>query len=111
MLVKYPLAYTVEPLTARAVTASLAFGFHEVAVPVAASSAAMRLRGSPPMLVKFPPAYTVDPPATNATTETNIWPLAFGSQAVAVPVVASSAAIALRDCPPMLVNIPPAYTV
>src|SRR6059036_3022945 len=35
----------------------------------------------------------------------------FGSQEVASPVVASSAAMWFRACPPMLVKNPPAYTV
>ena len=34
-----------------------------------------------------------------------------GFQAVASPVVASSAAIRFRDCPPIVVKSPPAYAV
>ena len=37
--------------------------------------------------------------------------LAFGFQAEASPVEASSAAMRFRFCPPMVVKSPPAYTV
>src|SRR5213592_4711948 len=86
------------------------FGSQGVASPVVASSAAMWFRACPPMLVKYPPAYTVVPLTARAPTGTGP-PYAFGSQEVASPVVASSAAMLFRDCPPMLVNPPPTYTV
>ena len=66
MLVNCPLAYTVVPLTASAPTKALAFGFHEVAFPVVASNATIRLRGCPPMLVKVPPAYSGFCPSCHA---------------------------------------------
>jgi hypothetical protein len=46
----------------------LAPGFHSVASPVVASSAAMYLRTLPPMLVNEPPAYTVEPLTARAYT-------------------------------------------
>ena|SRR2546422_1908609 len=60
ILVKYPPEYTVEPLTARASTlpapGPVAPGFHAVATPDAASSAARLLRAYPPTMVNAPPA-------------------------------------------------------
>src|SRR5882672_1673894 len=61
MLAKPPPAYTLEPLTAMAMTEPSGLGFHVVARPVVASSAAILLRGCPPMLEKAPPAYTLEP--------------------------------------------------
>src|SRR5437867_156941 len=104
MVVKAPPAYTVPPLTARAETVLLAMGFHAVASPVVASSAARRFRVCPPMVVNCPPAYTV-PPLT-ARTETVLF--AFGSQA---PSVLSDrmCARSFLDTPPTAVNAPPIY--
>src|SRR5262249_39807871 len=82
---------------------STALGFQSVAAPVMRSSAAIQLRGLPPMLRKRPPAYTVLPLTASAMT----LPPAFGFQAVGCPVAASSAAMPLRACPPTLVNEPP----
>ena len=59
----------------------------------------MRLRGCPPMLVKKPPAKIL-PSACTAMAKTVL--LAFGSNESAKPVVASSRAMLLRVCPPML---------
>jgi hypothetical protein len=47
--VNLPPAYTVEPLTARVCTNVICHGFHAVASPLPASTAAMQLRFSPPM--------------------------------------------------------------
>src|SRR5213594_1650833 len=110
-MLKNPLAYTVVPLSVRAQTSLSALGSQGVASPVVASSAAMWFRACPPMLVKYPPAYTVVPLTAKASTDLRTAPYAFGSQEVASPVVASSAAMLFRDCPPMLVKYPPTYTV
>ena len=61
----------------------------------------MRLRVCPPMLfaVKKPPAKIL-PSACTAIEWTS--PFAFGSNESAKPVVASSRAMRLRVCPPML---------
>src|ERR1044071_22857 len=59
------------------------------------------------MLVNSPLAYTAEPLSTRARTPL----LALGLHPVATPVVASSAAIRSRACPPMLVKGPPAETV
>src|SRR5215831_2307076 len=71
-LVKYPPAYTVEPLTARANTLEaptpLTEGSHPVATPLAASSAARFLRAYPPRMLKPPPTYTVEPFTASAFT-------------------------------------------
>ena len=77
MVVKLPPTKTVDPDTARALTIKLAAGFQEVASPVDASTAPMKLRACPPMAVKEPPTYTVPPLTTIAATE----PLAPGFQA------------------------------
>ena len=112
IVVKLPPAYTVLPLTKIALTVLLALGFQEVALLVftVASNAAMRLRVCPPMVVKDPPAYTMLPLMAMALTLL-LAVLAFGFHAVAKPVVASRAAMRLRDCPPMVVKDPPAYTM
>src|SRR5437867_10775660 len=109
MKVNCPPAYTVPPLTANAFTAAppKALGFQAVAVPVAASSAAIWFRDCPPITEKPPPAYTV--PSLTASVDT--MPLQVGFQAVADPVTASSAAIRLRVCPPIVLKVPPTYTV
>ena len=70
----------------------------------------MRLRGTaaPPFgesVVKKPPAKIL-PSACTATERTTSF--ALGSNESANPVVASSRAMLLRGCPPMLVNSPPA---
>jgi hypothetical protein len=105
MAVKLPPAYTVLSLTHSAYTVPVfAFGFHGVARPLDASSAAMRLRGCPPMVAKYPPTYTVFP----LTASAFIPPGESGFQAVASPLAASSAAMQLRGCPPMLLKAPPA---
>src|SRR5437879_8325026 len=69
----------------------------------------MRLRAVPPLtVVKPPPAYTVDP----APALPSALPFTFGSQDVAVPVVAANAASRLRVVAPLtVVKAPPAYTV
>ena len=67
-----------------------------VANPVVASSAAMRLRACPPMVVNSPAAYTRLPFTASASTFPGEL-LALGFQAVAVPVVASRAAMWLRN--------------
>src|SRR5947199_116543 len=107
MLEKRPPAYTVEPLTARALTpepGSLAFGFQAVAVPVTASSAALLLRACPPMLVKSPPAYTAEPLTAGVWTCER----AFGFHAVAAMVTESSAVMLMRELPQMKLKAPPA---
>ena len=66
----------------------------------------MRLRGCPPMFrLKMPPAKIL-PSACTAIEKTTSF--AFGSNESANPVVASSRAMKLRVCPPMLVKKPPA---
>ena len=71
----------------------------------------MRLRVCPPMLfapAKLPPAKIL-PSACTAIELTKLF--AFGSNESAKPVVASSRAMWLRVCPPMLVKPPPAKTL
>ena len=68
----------------------------------------MRLRVCPPML--FAP---LKEPATRIlpsdwTAMESTWPFAFGLKESARPVMASSRAMRLRVCPPMLVKPPPA---
>ena len=50
-----PPAHTSLPLVASAFTELLAFGFHAVARPLVASSAAMLFRGWPPAEANTPP--------------------------------------------------------
>ena len=59
----------------------------------------MWLRDCPPMLLKLPPAKIL-PSACTAIEKTSL--SAFGSNESAKPVVASSRAMRLRACPPML---------
>ena len=59
------------------------------------------------MVPNVPPAYSVPPFRASAYTSR----FAVGFQAVASPVVASSAAMRLRACPPMFLNCPATYTV
>jgi len=54
IVVKAPPAYTDDPLNKMVVTSPFALGFHEVARPVVAFSAAIRFRGWPPMVEKRP---------------------------------------------------------
>ena len=61
----------------------------------------MRNRGCPPMVVKSPPAKIL-PSACTTIARTLL--LAFGSNESAEPVTASSRAMRLRVCPPMLVK-------
>ena len=61
--------------------------------PVEASSAAMWFRVCPSIVVNPPPAYTVVPLTAKALTGS----FASGNQGVASPVVASSAAMLLRN--------------
>ena len=74
---------------------ALAPGSHAVVTPVRASSAAIWLRAAPPIAVNSPPAYTVEPDTASAATPVSPSgaPPASGFQAVAPPVLASSAAM------------------
>ena len=63
----------------------------------------MRLRDCPPMVVKTPPAKTL-PSACTAIAKDAL--LAFGLNESARPVTASSRAIKLRVCPPILRESP-----
>src|SRR5436190_11136092 len=69
------------------------------------------------MLVKLPPANTTPTFAARADTVpptskmSDVGPVAFGFQSVTAPFPAKSAAMWLRGCPPMLVKLPPTYTV
>ncbi len=88
-------------------TAASAFGFHESAKPVKGSSRAILLRVCPPMLfapLKPPPTRIL--PSVCTTTVLTV-EFAFGSNESAKPVLASSRAMRLRGCPPMVVNKPP----
>ena len=53
-VVNWPPAYTVLPLTVRALTVLLAPGFQGVAAPVVASTAASPLRGRLPLIAEAP---------------------------------------------------------
>src|SRR5258705_10290357 len=75
--------------------------FHSAA-PVVTSSAA---RPPPP---RFPPTKTVESIAASALT---VVPAGFGFQEVASPVALSNAARCLRDWPPIVTKVPPAYTL
>ena len=95
--VKLPPAYTVLPLTARAETELPTSGFQAVAVPVAASTAASRLRVRLPLIelapLNKPPRYAVLPLTARALTV----PLALGSQGFRLPSP-PKAATRLRVC-------------
>src|SRR5882672_11088165 len=92
---------------ARALTTPSTCGFHDVALPVVASSWAIHRRDAPPILLKNPPpTYTVLPVGAIAYT----WPSGFGSHAVAALVPGSTAARLRRDWPAMFWKDPPTYT-
>src|SRR5262249_60791890 len=95
---------TVLPASARVCTALLTLGFQEVARPVLASRAAILFLGCPPMLLgttsvglKVPPTYTMFPDTAIDSTEL----LELGFQPVAVPLFTCSAAMRLREVPPV----------
>src|SRR5436309_15853439 len=94
----------VEPLAPTAWTSLLALGFHGVAAPVTASTAAIRLRGCPATLMNDPPTYTVEP--LTARVETPPKSITSGFQEVGVPDEASIAARVFRGWPPTLVKVP-----
>src|SRR6516162_8201803 len=113
MLVKDPPAYTTPPPVAIVFTELSAPGFHAVANPLVTSSAARSLRDCPPIPVNVPPAYTTPLPSAMDCTSTPLGSsveLALGFHEVTSPLAGSSAAIPLRDCPPIPVKCPPAYT-
>src|SRR5579862_6320034 len=62
------------------------------------------------MLLKCPPIYIVVPLRESAKTQGSV-PPGLGFQLVAFPVEASIAARPFLDCPPIPVNVPPAYSV
>ena len=105
-----PPTYRVRLLIARAPTPPSARGFHAVAAPVLASRAATLSRVAPPMALKEPPTYTVSPRTRNTLAPARSG-LGLGSQPVAAPVLASSAAMPMRACPPIESKSPPTYTV
>src|SRR5262245_8383098 len=98
MFEKNPPTYTTDPLGTMALTKRSALGFHAVASPVVASSAAMRNRVCPPMIVKAPPAYTRPPLTASEYTRS----LAPGFQDVTLPLTGSRAAMQERGWPPTL---------
>src|SRR6266581_885077 len=112
MLVKSPPTYSVPPVIIRDRTMPFASGFQVVGIPVVTSNAAIWFRVCAPSILKCPPTYTVPPLTARAyTAEFGEKPLGLGSHVVARPVDAEIAARKLRDPPPMVVNLPPAYTV
>src|SRR6476619_1603566 len=88
---------------ASAYTAPEAFGAHDVRAPDASENAASRDRFEPLTLVKSPPAYSVSVEATRLRTGL----LTAGLNAVADPVVASTAASIEWALPPTWVKAPP----
>src|SRR3954451_15883849 len=80
-------------------------GSHAVATPVAALTAARPLLGCPPIDLYRPATYTVGPATASRVTrpsgESKAPSTGLGSQSVAFPVVASSAASPRRGWPPM----------
>ena len=91
-----------------AATVALARGFHAVATPLSASTAAMFGRDLPPIALKPPPTTTRSPLTANAEM-LNTRPPSFGSgsQAAMAAVRVSSAARLPRGRPPALSNDPP----
>ena len=106
-----PRLVMVEPEEARCPPNGCGCGFHAVACPVFRSTAANSLLGCPPMLVKPPLTYKVPPltsmsliaPTPRSSPSHQVHP-GSGSQSVASPVVASTAAKLFRVCPPILVK-------
>src|SRR3954454_3042955 len=83
-------------------SSAVTFGFHAVAAPLVASSAARQLRCWPPMEVNEPPTYTVEPD----TAMLDGGALGSGSHPVTDPSDVFSAAANLRDWPPIVSNTP-----
>ena len=117
-----PTRNTPESLTVTSATVSVKPGFHAVAKPLVASTAAALRRvavvaGSARTEVKLPPRYTVDSPTAKAFTAVPSAPrVGLGSQAVAKPVAAFTAAALLRVTVLVAswrtaVKLPPRYTV
>ena len=105
MVVKAPPAKILpSACTAIPWTKPFAFGSHESAAPVTASSRAMRLRVATPMPVKVPPAKTL-PSVCTAITRTKLF--AFGSKAVSSVPSGFSRAMRLRVTPKTVVKSPP----
>src|SRR5690606_22202910 len=107
---KYPPTYNMSPELWRLFTLALVptmRGFHPVATPVVALTAASSSRSSPPMLLNWPPTYTVEPLTASAST----LPSTLGFQAASAPVVMLNAAARFRATPSTSVNVPPAYSI
>src|SRR3954466_7144453 len=102
MFGKYPVTITVAPDTAipvmsmEPVVPVVGLGSHAVAAPVAALTAARPLRGWPPIELNRPATYTVGPATASDVArpsgESKPRSTGLGSQSVAFPVAASSAA-------------------
>src|SRR5437899_556369 len=104
MLVNTPPANIVGPANTRLRTLEFAFGFQGRTEPVAASSAAARLRGWPPMVAKSPPTYSLPPLSTRELTVLSVP----GFQGVGLPLASRWARLA-RGCPRTATKYPPMY--
>src|SRR4029077_18564117 len=94
--------------TASARTSLFALGFHAVASPLVASSAAMLLRGCPPTLVNTPPTYTVLPDTASTRTAAKNSVLVLGFQPSSVPSARMCARLT-RATPATELKWPPMY--